>query len=139
MTTYHKSRPQAEAEAQRIQEADDRILWAKAEMEPYNGWVVVVAARPMDLRDLEELGYEIDKNGRRSRDAAKKKPTPVAQKPGRVAGEAGVAPRGGVTARVWAICAEQGGDRAKIMAACAAEGINKATAGTQYAKWKRSQ
>lgn len=63
-------------------------------------------------------------------------------------------PRGsGTTARVWEIAtqcfAEAGGNvssaeewkalRATIMANCEAENINKATAATQYSKWKASK
>lgn len=57
-------------------------------------------------------------------------------------------PAGGVTAKVWEIAdrtaeATGTGDikvlRAAIMSACEVEGINKATAGTQYSKWKKAK
>jgi hypothetical protein len=59
------------------------------------------------------------------------------------------APTGGVTARVWAIAdpiyeaatdkADWKAIRPLIMAACEDAGINKATAGTQYSKWKKTK
>ena len=143
MTKYYKTKEPAQEAARQIQADDDRILWAKAEFEPYNGWVVVVAAKPRDLSDLAAIGYEIDIAGRRTRDPAKARPTPLAGSALKTAGQGevggGQAPRGGITARVWAICDEKSGDRAAIMAACAAEGINPATAGTQYSRWKKGQ
>lgn len=51
---------------------------------------------------------------------------------------------GSTTGKVWTICDELSANRTKdvsraeIMAACTAAGINPATAGTQYAKWKKA-
>lgn len=142
MTTYYKSEALAQAEAQRILEADDRLLWAKAELEPYNGWVVVVAAKPRPLDDLADLGYEVDVNGRRTRDPNKKRPTPIAA--ARPVGTDGAPVRsepkvGGVSQRVWQLCRDLGGDRKQVIAAAVAEGINDKTAATQYSRWKRAE
>lgn len=58
----------------------------------------------------------------------------------------GTAPKRGVTKRVWEIAdevaAKESDDkalRAAVIAACEKEGINKSTAGTQFAKWRKAR
>jgi len=152
MTTYYKSR-EAAAQVAETLEADDRVRATKLELEPYNGWVVVVFPALYHLKDLEEQGFEIDREGRRTRDPERKRPVPLAQTrtPGKTASQGasegvseGGAPAKGVTKQVWtiadAVVAEKGGiDRAEIMARCEAAGIHKSTAATQYSKWKRAR
>lgn len=83
--------------------------------------------------------------------APKRYQSPKVSKPAKTASASpapGGPPKGGTTARVWAIADaaldEHGsGDikalRAAIISTCEAEGINKSTAGTQYSKWKRAK
>lgn len=149
MTKYYKSKTEAEGVASAILDADDRVAWSKVELEPSNGWVVVVAAKPRDLKDLEELGYEIDVNGRRTRDPNKVRAMSPAAPPPRPPREprpegapvgTPPAPRGsGITARCRELCELHNGDRAKIIAAAEAEGINASTAATQFSRWRKAK
>lgn len=139
-----------EAEARRTVVADDpRVANTAVQFEPYNGWVVVVIPKRMDCSDLAET-CEI-RDGIPRPVPEKVRPEPIAPAPSLASGEGaqtpvsgsqgqGRAPKGsGVSARVWAIADELHGDRPAIIAKAVAEGINKATATTQYSRWKKAR
>lgn len=148
---YHPTKEAAQAAAE-VLAADPRVMSVRMQLEPYNGWVVQVLAKPADLSDLINIADVIDGRERPGRNG-KVRPIPartapdVAPKP-RPMGDGGQgggsAPVRGVTAQVWGIADsvlnEKGAaDRAAVMALCAAAGINAATAGTQYSKWKKAR
>jgi hypothetical protein len=139
---YHPTREAAQERAAVIA-ADPRVALTAVQMEPYNGWVVVVVPA---LYLLEDLAEEVDVQDGRPRQApAKHRPVqprtaPSSPRSAGAAGEAPQAPAKGATARVWAIGDGIGkADRTAIIAACVAEGINASTAATQYSKWKKAR
>lgn len=139
---YHPTREAAQVVLTRLLE-DPRVATGALQLEPYNGWVVVLVPAPADISDLAHLAEIQD---------GKKRPPPVDQvKPAKVSAPAaargdggGAAPVKGATAMVWTIAdkvvKELGRvDRSSIINACVAQGINQATAGTQYSKWKKAR
>jgi hypothetical protein len=150
-TLYHATQDEARALAYEL-EADPRVAMTRIELEPYNGWVVRVVAKPADLSDLAKIADVVDGRDRGPR-TGKAKPVRSLTSPdiggkARPAGEGtqggGSAPVRGATAQVWAIADtfrnEKGhADRAAIIGLCVAAGINAATAGTQYSKWKKAR
>lgn len=147
MNYYHPTKLEAEAVAKELQ-ADPRVSTAMVQLEPYNGWVVVLVPARHDLSDLAERA-EIQDGKRRPPPVAKVRPRPIADSPGhggkaRPAGEGGQgggsAPVRGATAKVWEIADGVGkADRNAIIQACVAQGINQSTAATQYSKWKKAR
>jgi hypothetical protein len=143
-TFYLPNREAAQARVELLR-ADPRIADTAIQLEPDNGWVVVLIPAPADLSDL--VGVAEIQDGRKNptpvgkRRAVSPKPAPDKPLKAQAAGEGQAqAPSKGVTARVWEIAAGiPSGDRAKIIAACVAEGINASTAATQYSKWKKAQ
>lgn len=118
----------------------DRVAGFQVELVPYNGWVVVLLPKYIDLTDLLPVAEVRD--GVQRENLNRRMPPPMEARKisaPKEAGDPSAAPRGGVTAKVWQICDACAGDRTKIMEACTAAGINKATASTQYSKWKRSK
>lgn len=122
------------------------------QLEPGNGWMVVLVPGPADLSHLSHLA-EIQDGRKRLAPVGKAKPfgaIPAPDKPVKGAspssrgGGEGTAPVKGATALVWAIADtyvnEKGRvDRTAIIGLCTAAGINVSTAGTQYAKWKKTR
>jgi len=77
MTYYYEKKPLAEeAAAQLLAAHPDRIASTKCELEPYNGWVVVLVPKFQDLSDLAEVA-EIRDGQRRPAPAGRKRPTPL--------------------------------------------------------------
>lgn len=139
---YHPTREAAQAVLTGLLD-DPRVATGAVQLEPYNGWVVVLVPKPIDISDLGHLA-EIQDGQRRAPPVDKVKPAPVAGNPGKSRDGTGAAPVKGATALVWTIAdrivKELGRvDRSAIIAACVAEGINQATAGTQYSKWKKAR
>lgn len=133
--------------------ADQGVYSAVPQFEPDKGFVAVLFSEK-NIPDAWDDGFEV-----KTRDIVKEK-TPLDWHTKKKAAPAASsvstgatsstpsAPKGGTTARVWAIAdavAEEKGTgdikalRAAIIATCEAEGINKSTAGTQYSKWKRAK
>lgn len=154
-TLYHPTQDAARALSMEL-EADPRVAMTHIELEPYNGWVVRVVAKPADLSDLANIADVVDGRDRGPRTGKAKPSAPALTRPER-AGQGGsgakggegsgggsTAPVRGATAQVWAIADtflnEKGrADRAAIIGLCVAAGINAATAGTQYSKWKKAR
>lgn len=112
----------------------------KAELEPNNGWVIILMPKTLEvfkwpLYDLLDH-VEIEVGGGRiaKKPANHKRVEPVPK----ITSSDGT-PRTGATARVHAIAdkiaPKSRDERAKIIDACVADGINKSTAATQLAKW----
>lgn len=130
---------------------DQGAYSAVVQFEPGRGFVAVLLAEN-NIPDAWDDGFEVQtkhfvKEKTPADWAEKKKPATSTVSTG-AASSTPSAPKGGTTARVWAIAdavvEEKGaGDikalRATIIATCEAEGINKSTAGTQYSKWKRAK
>jgi len=146
-TFYLPTRAEAQVRVDSLKD-DPRIATTLIQLEPDNGWIVVVIPAAADLSDL--AGIAEIQDGRKNispvgrKRAVSSQPAPDKPLKGQAAGEGpaqvGSAPTKGVTARVWEIAAGvPSGDRAKIIAACVAEGINASTAATQYSKWKKAQ
>lgn len=144
---YHANESRARTAADELAK-DPRVARALWQFVPYNGWVVVLVPRRMDLSDLADQA-EIQDGTYRKPPVEKKRPIPVrdsavggATRAGGGGGGAqpGSPPTKGATAKVWEIADGVGkADRAAIIAACVAAGINIATAGTQYSKWKKAR
>lgn len=138
---YHPTREAAQAVLTRLLE-DPRVATGALQLEPYNGWVVVLVPAPADISDLAHLA-EIQDGKRRPPPVDKVKPAKVSA-PAARRDDGGAAPVKGATAMVWTIAdkvvKELGRvDRPSIINACVAQGINQATAGTQYSKWKKAR
>lgn len=131
---YYEKREEAEAVRSRVMD-DPRIGNTAVQFEPYNGWVVVVVPKRIACDDLAEFCEVRDGVPREL--PQKVKPTPVAASPSE--GGSVNAPSGGITKRIWTLADELGGDRSAVMDAAAAEGINKATAATQFSKWRKAK
>ena len=125
---------------------DPRVRETMVQFEPDNGWLVVIWPNLADLRDLAGQA-EIKDGVQRSPEGKVRVTSPDTAGGGRTSsagGEgSGKAPSKGATKKVWDIAdqvyGERGLDRAAIMAACEAAGVNKATAGTQYSKWRKTR
>ena len=52
MSYYHPSRAEAQAAADELMRTDERVAYAKPELEPDNGWVVVAVPEVLDITDL---------------------------------------------------------------------------------------
>lgn len=150
-TFYHATKPEAEKVAAVLRE-DKRVAQVAIQLEPNNGWMIVVVPGLADLHDLAGVA-EIQDGTKPAVPIGKARALQPLKSPGQRdigAGSGGgpqspaAAPTRGVTAQVWAIadtCFVEKGhvDRPAIMALCAAAGINAATAGTQYSKWKKAR
>lgn len=147
---YHPEKAEAEAVLARLLE-DPRVAGGAVQLQPYNGWMVVVVPKPADLSDLAQWA-EVQDGTKRPGPTGRAGPKPLATAPdgaskGRPAASEGAgrqAPTKGATAQVWAIAdtfvnEKRVVDRAAIIGLCTAAGINPATAGTQYSKWKRER
>lgn len=143
---YHPEKAGAEAVLARLLE-DPRVAAGAVQLQPYNGWMVVVTPGFADLSDLAGQA-EVQDGKRRPGPSGKAGPSAPALAPdgarqGATDGAARPAPTKGATAQVWAVAdavVKQGGwTRASIIAACTAAGINPATAGTQFSKWKKER
>lgn len=146
---YHAEKAGAEAVLAELL-ADPRVAAGAVQLQPYNGWMVVVTPGFADLSDLAGRA-EVQDGKRRPGPSGKAGPALPATapdgasggRPGASDGTARPAPTKGATAQVWAIAdavVKQGGwTRASIIAACTAAGINPATAGTQFSKWKKER
>lgn len=138
---FYKNRPLAQQYANRGQQLFDQVISATVEFEPDHGFVAVLHT-DANIPSAWDEGYEV-----RSGWQPAKTPPDWTDKKKSSSGTSGTsaAPSKGATARVWAIADEitekLGGtiDRAKIIEACVAAGINKATASTQYSKWKKAK
>lgn len=147
---YHKHRGLATNEADRIKAVyGDRIRHTKIELEPNNGWVIVLFSdTPHDLDELSDK-FEIRDGVKRPKPEYRVRTVePVADKPAKREAATVGTPAKGATARVWVIAdaylAKLGRalgkeDRAEIIKQCEDAGINVATAATQYSKWKRTK
>lgn len=143
--TYYPNRPVAQTAANRGQQeyADRGVYSAVAQFEPDKGFVAVLFS-DINIPEAWEAGFEVKLQHIREKTpedwAAKKK---AEAKTG--TGKPATAPSSGATARVHAIAqklvddgAVSGRDgRSKVMAACEEAGINKATAGTQWARFAK--
>lgn len=143
--TYYPNRPLAQTAANRGQEeyADCGVYSAVAQFEPDKGFVAVLFSET-NIPEAWEAGFEVKLQYIREKTpedwAAKKKPEDKA-----TGGKPATAPSSGATARVHAIAqklVDEGkisgrAGRAEVMAACEEAGINKATAGTQWAKFAK--
>lgn len=147
---YHANKAAAEVVLQRLL-LDPRVATGAVQLEPHNGWMVVVVPNPADLSDLAGAA-EIQDGRKNPAPLGKAKPKPLATLPdgapkraqGVGDGSGKAPPTKGATAQVWAIADvyvnEKGRvDRAAIIGLCTAAGINPATAGTQYSKWKKER
>lgn len=146
---YHVTKEGAETVMNRLLE-DPRVAGGAVQLQPYNGWMVVVVPKLADLSDLSYLA-EIQDGTRRPGPTGRLGPAMPATapdgasggRPGASDGSARPAPTKGATAQVWAIAdavVKQGGwTRAAIISACVTAGINPATAGTQFSKWKKER
>jgi hypothetical protein len=152
---YHPTQDEARKVAQELED-DPRVAATRIQLEPYNGWVVQVLAKPADLSDLANIADVVDGRERPGRTGKAKPSVPALTRPER-AGQGGTGAKGGdgtqgggtapvrgATAQVWAIADtflnEKGrADRTAIIGLCTAAGINAATAGTQYSKWKKAR
>lgn len=149
-TFYHPDKAAADAVLQELL-LDPRVATGAVQLEPHNGWMVVLVPKLADLSNL--AGHAEIQDGRRNpvpigkakakplatlSDSASKRASPAGDGAGKAQ------PTKGATAQVWAIAdtyANEKGrvDRAAIIGLCTAAGINPATAGTQYSKWKRER
>jgi hypothetical protein len=146
---YHVKKEGAQAVLAQLL-TDPRVADGMVQLEPGNGWMVVVVPKPADLADLAHLA-EVQDGQRRPAPTGKVKPFRTAPDSAvkgpsgaKAGGGEGTAPVKGATALVWSIAdrvvKDMGKvDRAAIITACTAQGINAATAGTQYSKWKRAK
>lgn len=152
---FYPNKPAAIAVANNLQRAftDQGCYSAIPQFEPNKGFVVVLFCKN-NIPEAWEMGAEVNTEQMTMRKtppdwASKKKKaaptvptgdgsTPVPTKPRKA----------GATAKVWEIAdvvlTEVGSEdikalRAAIMDACITDGINKATAGTQYSKWKKAK
>lgn len=152
MTYYYPNRETAQAEADAIALADDRIAATKCELVENNGWVIVAFPKVIDITDLAARVEVRHPAGHRLTPSPSEKRQPSSRVQAAAlaqdAGAAGVVvPRTGSTARVHVIADQllasgafkSKADRGAIIAACVAEGINPATAGTQYSRWIRAK
>lgn len=152
---YFPSRPAAQAGVNWGQNkyAERGVYSGVVQFEPDRGFVAVLLAEN-NIPEAWEDGFEVQtkhfvKEKTPADWATPKKPKAAASSVATGAtSSTPSAPKGGTTARVWAIAdavAEEKGTgdikalRAAIIATCEAEGINKSTAGTQYSKWKRAK
>lgn len=145
---YYPNRPLARTAANRGQfEYEDKGAYsALVQFEPGKGYVAVLVA-DKNIPEAWDAGFEVQTPKLAVKEktpddwAAPKKP-----KPSETAADGG-RPMSGATARVHAIAdklREEGvvssrADRAKVIQACIEAGINKATAGTQWAKYAKNQ
>lgn len=147
---YHESK----AEALAAGEDFSTHFHVRAELEPYNGWVIVLT--PLNQEFLQWplapilKRAEIDLSGSsrlRARPEGHISAPKAASSPKSSSGSSEGAPRpsGGATARVHSIADEMHketpltrADRARVIEACEAAGINKSTAATQWSKWARN-
>lgn len=78
MTYYHPSKEAAKAALEASGVTDDpRVLMTKIELEPDNGWVIVVIPKPDPLEDLHDR-FEVRSDGGRrlsKRPASHRRPT----------------------------------------------------------------
>lgn len=146
---YLPNEPVARTRATRLAQ-DPRVREALVQFEPNNGWVVVLFP---NFADLREYAGEAEIKDGIARPVKGKTPIAPAHKlvegatragDGGQDGKAIVAPSKGSTAKVWTIAdaavAQSGAvDRGAIIAACVEQGINKATAATQYSKWRKAR
>lgn len=63
MTYYYASKEEAKRVAESLD--DDRILYTKVELEPSNGWVVVIVPRPVNLTEYGDRFEVRDQTGKR--------------------------------------------------------------------------
>lgn len=63
MTYYHQSKQAAIEAGEQAALEDPRVLYAKPEFEPGNGWVAVLVPKPVDIMDLSDR-FEIRYEGR---------------------------------------------------------------------------
>lgn len=147
MTYYHPSRDAAQTVADEIMRTDDRVAHARPELEPDNGWVVVVQPRVLDITDLGDRFEVRHPNGTKLSHApankVRYKPPAAKAKSSGSANGGPTRPSGGITARVHAIgdkLKAEGklnsrADRKVFAGACKAEGIADGTIGVQVGKW----
>jgi len=142
---YYRNRPLARLAADSAQEHwPDDIHTVSVELEPGKGFVAVVHAKA-NIPDAWQEGYEVRTNWQPEK-------TPSAWVGGDTSGKNETksetasatpsAPKGGATARVWAIADELAtsrSDRGAVIAKCIEEGINKSTAATQWSKWAKAK
>ena len=144
---FFAKREQADAEAKRLLVEDPRVAGADVQLEPDNGWIIVVIPRLMDLSDLygkvEVRGYD----GRRISPRNPNKKVYIPQpKPssGAASGGPTPTPQGtGATAKVHQIASAihaanpltSRARRSEIINECIKQGVNESTAATQIAKW----
>lgn len=143
-TFYHPNKEAAVAAAEPFRK-DPRVAQVLVQLEPDNGWVIVLIPALADLSEYKAYA-EVQDGAARAKPVGKKsryQPRTGADsgEPGQPKGDGpATAPVKGATARVWAIAdGMPTADRASIIAACVAEGINPSTAGTQYSKWKKAR
>lgn len=74
---YHKNKATADALAKEIEE-DDRVQWVAVQFEPYNGFVVRVQPKFLDISDLAEKAEILDGI---KRDRPKKAPPRIEEAP----------------------------------------------------------
>jgi hypothetical protein len=147
---YYPNKPLAQTVANRLQTKyqEQGCYSAAAQFEPNKGFMVVLYSE----RNIPEAWAEgaevvqphiLPTRGTDPDWAKKKEKKSTVKLDGIEPSSAPSAPKGGVTAQVWAIADHVYGDgpldRGAIIDACLAAGINKATAGTQYSKWKRAR
>lgn len=88
MIYYHPTKEAAQAVANELAQ-DPRVAMATVQLEPYNGWVVVLVPHPQDLSDLADRA-EIQDGKRRPPPVAKQKAKPIASAQTRGAGRESV-------------------------------------------------
>lgn len=148
---YYPNKPLATTVANRLQTKyeDKGVYSAVAQFEPNKGYVVVLFAEN-NIPEAWADGAEVVTQQKMTTPEK----TPDNWSKGRAKGAAPAkggpattgAPKGGTTARVWAIADAMHAespltrqDRAKVIAQCTSEGINSSTAGTQWSKWAKAR
>lgn len=148
---FYPNKPLATTVANRLQRKFEEkgCYSAGVQLEPNKGFVVVLFCEN-NIPDAWDDGAEVQTR----QVIPSKAPADWAAPKKKVIAATGTAastpsaPKGGTTARVWAIgdavLGNVGADdvktlRAAIIQTCLDEGINKATAGTQYSKWKKAK
>ena len=130
----------------------------RAELEPDNGWVLVLAPKSMAVFAyplapiLEHAEVELTSYGRLRKRPLTHRKSPAPPPKGRkgdispTSRDSGARPLSGATARVHAIADRLNeentlvrADRGLVIAACVEAGINKSTAATQWSKWAKEK
>lgn len=135
---YFQSKTDAEAYAQQLLELNPyRIASADVQLEPDEGWVIVLVPALCDLSDLHGVAEVVSPGRKKVINRLRRYNLKPKAQSNKSHSNKSSTPRGGVSKRVWELAVELGGDRGKVIEAAVAEGINRGTAATQFSKWRK--